>query len=135
MSPGEEPSVHAKGEIRELFTDCVNAWDGETEWWAPLEGVTLSYIAGRKFQQNWTAMNKEDRARWLIGHLWNCTDACPRDVADSLDIPSGTFASVVRRLAVTDPPDAFSDLIRRVEKKRQEGQENHHRVLAIPSPA
>jgi hypothetical protein len=127
--------VHMKGQIRELFTDCVNAWDGETEWWAPLEDVNPSYFADRKFQQNWTGMNKEDRARWLIGHLWNCTDVCPRGVANSLDIPSGTYASVVRRLAVTDPPDAFSEFIRRVEKKKREGQEVHLGVLAASSPA
>ena len=102
--------------------DCLDAWDGTTGWWAPLESVDPSHFAGHKLKKNWAGMDKEDRARWLIGQLWNCTDVCPHKVADSLDIPGGTFASIVRRLAVTDPPDAFIDLIRRVEKERQEGQ-------------
>jgi len=120
--------VHVNGRIREIFAGCVAAWDGETEWWAPLNDVNPSSFADRKFQQNWTEMNKEDRARWLIGQLWNCTDVCPHEVADSLDIPGGTFASIVRRLAMTDPPDAFIDLIRSVQKKRQEGQK-----ILVPS--
>ena len=123
--------MHVKGQIRELFMHCVGAWDGEAEWWASLEDVHPSDLAGRKVRQNWTAMNKEDRARWLLGQLWNCTDICPRDVAASLDIPAGTYASVVRRLAVTDPPDEFAELIRRVEKKQQQRQEEPQEFSAI----
>jgi hypothetical protein len=127
--------VHVKGPIRAIFTDCVDAWDGETEWWAPLEDVHPSSFSGRKLKQEWTEMNKEDRARWLLGQLWNCTDVCPRNVADSLDIPNGTFASVVRRLAVTDPPDAFAELIRQVERNRQQSQTERQALTAIFSPA
>jgi hypothetical protein len=132
---GGEQTVHVKGPIREIFTDCVDAWDGETEWWAPLKDVDSSYIATGKLQRAWTRMNKEDRARWLLGQLWNCTDICPRDVADSLDIPCGTFASVVRRLAATDPPDAFAELIRRVERHQQQPQEERRALSTISSPA
>jgi len=127
--------VHVKGAIRELFTGCVDAWDGETEWWAPLGNVNSSYFAGHKLQREWAEMSKEDRARWLLGQLWNCTDICPRDVADSLHIPSGTFATVVRRLAMTDPPDAFAELIRRVERNRQQPEEARQALITISSPA
>jgi len=123
--------VHVHGRIRDLLADCLDAWDGETGWWAPLEGVDPSHFAGHKLKKNWAGMDKEDRARWLIGQLWNCTDICPRDVAASLDIPCGTYASVVRRLAVTDPPDEFAELIRRVEKKQQQRQEEPQEFRAI----
>ncbi len=125
--------MHAQGRIRDLLTNCINAWDGETDWWAPLEGVDPSHFVGHKLKKNWAGMNKEDRARWLIGQLWNCSDICPRDVAASLDIPGGTYASVVRRLAVTDPPDEFAELIRRVEKKQQQRQEEPQEFSAICS--
>ena len=115
--------MHVKGHIRDVFTDCLDAWDRGTEWWAPLNDVGPSYFPDAKLGQQWAGMNKEDRARWLIGQLWNCTDLCPRDVADSLDIPGGTFASVVRRLAATDPPDAFAELIRRVEQRQRQRRE------------
>ena len=127
--------MHVKGQIRELFTDCVGAWNGEAEWWAPLKDVNPSYLTSRTVRQNWTEMSKEDRARWLLGQLWNCTDICPREVANSLDIPGGTYASVVRRLAVTDPPDAFIDLIRQVERKRREAQEDPRSLITISSSA
>jgi hypothetical protein len=110
--------VHVQWRIRDLLTDCLGARDGDTEWWAPLARVDASHFVGHKIRKHWAGMNKEDRARWLIGQLWNCTDSCPPDVAASLDIPGATYASIVRRLAVSDPPDAFAELLRRVEKRQ-----------------
>lgn len=123
--------MNVEGRIRNLLTDCVDAWDGETDWWAPLAAVDPSYFVRDKLKKIWAEMNKEDRARWLIGQLWNCTNICPRDVADSLNIPGGTYASVVRCLAVTDPPDEFAELIRRVKKRQQQRQEDPQEFKAI----
>jgi len=115
--------VHVQWRIRDLLTDCLAARDGDTEWWAPLARVDPSHFVGHKIKKDWAGMDKEDRARWLLGQLWNCTDSCPREVAASLDVPGATYASVVRRLAVSDPPDAFAELIRRVEERQRGARE------------
>lgn len=70
--------MHVKGHIRAVFTSCLEAWDRETEWWAPLQDVGPSSFPDSKLRRQWAGMDKEDRARWLIGQLWNCTDVCPR---------------------------------------------------------
>lgn len=125
--------MRVHGRVRDLLTDCFSVWDGETNWWAPLASVEPSYFIDHKLKTLWAEMDKEERARWLIGQLWNCTDPCPRDVADSLDIPAGTYASLVRRLAVTDPPDEFVELIRRVEQKQRRVQAEPQAVGPVVS--
>jgi hypothetical protein len=44
-------------------------------------------------------MTPIQRAAWLTGQLWNCTDMVPQMTCRDLDIPPGsTYAVAVRRL-------------------------------------
>jgi hypothetical protein len=51
----------------------------------------------------WNRLSPRERARWLTGHLWNCTDILPdfvrSDVHDEFERDVLTYGQLVRLLA------------------------------------
>jgi len=58
----------------------------------------LVYV-NAKTARKWTAMSKHERAIWLTGQLWNCSDWMSGTWYRMLDLPDGnkgTYGSVSR---------------------------------------
>jgi hypothetical protein len=93
---------HAPGYLRDALLLCLDSYGakGGGSWSDALgQGDTLTFFNADK-QRRWEGMTIPDRARWLIGQLWNCTDTVPHNNCVSLDIPRvSTYAQLVRRLA------------------------------------
>jgi hypothetical protein len=54
-----------------------------------------------KQQAQWEKTPATNRARWLLGQLWNCTDIVDSLLCDQLELPPGSrFAVLVRKLSV-----------------------------------
>ena len=86
---------HAPGHLRESFDACFSGHVSEP-WYVPLgkEGMLLN--------ATWEGLDLKQRARWLIGQLWNCSDILPRDCCEGLDVPIGSsYATGVRTLRST----------------------------------
>jgi hypothetical protein len=65
-------------------------------WWNCLNFESFAY-ADRNALEN---MQPKERARWLLGRLWNCTDVAPSTTCCDFDLPPGcSFAQLVRALA------------------------------------
>jgi hypothetical protein len=74
---------HAPGHLREAFETWVE------------DGATASTVA-----VGWDDTTVP--IRWLIGHLWNCSDIMPSGLCAQLDMPAGTtYARAVRHLRST----------------------------------
>src|SRR5687767_14169105 len=87
-SPRREPAMrytpgrggHAPGHLRGLF--CIGAEDwpnalasGEANVW---------WDEGRASW--WNGLTVEQRARWITGQLWNCSDVLPSAVYQNLEL-------------------------------------------------
>ncbi len=88
----------APGHLREMFVDVI---EGNTQdpWWLAFGAEGLVVFYDPRMQARWDRWDARERARWLLGQLWNCTDIMPSDLCQSLDLPPGsTYAQAVRRL-------------------------------------
>jgi SH3 domain-containing protein len=77
--------------LRDAFSTAV------VESWPPDADV----VAFRDPQQRarWEAMTSAQRAEWLTGQLWHCSDVLPSAVCTELRLPPGaTFAKAARSL-------------------------------------
>jgi hypothetical protein len=91
------------GHIRDVFYQCLEAWSGRGPWYAPLRDIEDVFWTEAD-ETAWQAATVEQRARWLVGQLWNCDDQLPgdvvRDLEDVLDtrLCCTTCAGAVRML-------------------------------------
>ena len=51
-----------------------------------------------QFQKHWDRLPSKERARWLVGQLWNCSDSLPGELYREFEVESGTYAGLVRKL-------------------------------------
>ena len=88
----------APGHLREALLACLDDSAAE-HWYDKLtddETLIFHYVP---MQIRWEKMTLRERARWLCGQLWNCTDILPGMACADLDLPEGsTYARAVRKL-------------------------------------
>ncbi|MEK7996030.1 MAG: hypothetical protein AAB403_19695 [Planctomycetota bacterium] len=89
---------HAPGHLRDAFGACWDVLSAE-HWYDALAEEDALLFYEPKMQRKWEAMALTERARWLIGQLWNCSDIMPSDLCSTLEMPEGsTYAQAVRKL-------------------------------------
>jgi hypothetical protein len=92
---------HAPGHISDALTTCIDEWfclGGN--WYDALGKPETIEFANPTMQRRWDRMKIRDRARWLVGQLWNCTDIIGGSYSSGLDLPGKqTIAAGVRYLA------------------------------------
>lgn len=89
---------HAPSHLRYAFLHGVGE-DPWSAWPAPLaeEEAVVHFSAG--LAEWWAGQTVEQRARWLTGQLWNCSDVVPSTTCMELDLPQGsTYARAARHL-------------------------------------
>jgi len=59
---------HAPGHIRECLIEALD--DFERDWWKNLNIELLR----ERHQRWWNESSNDQRAYWLLGQLWHCTD-------------------------------------------------------------
>jgi hypothetical protein len=88
---------HAPGHLRDLPIQALE--DSNTHnWW---EAIPIEDVFDHEEQQAWwECLRALDRAKWLTGQLWNCTDILPGGIYDMLDMSGhmGTFGAAARLL-------------------------------------
>ena len=89
---------HAPGHLRDALLDAIDAqFAGGGEWWDELE----MFFYNERRQQRWDGAAPKERARWVLGQLWNSTDIVPGSICDAAGVPMGSsFASLVRQLVL-----------------------------------
>lgn len=100
---------HAPGHLRDALLACFEDPDSAAPWWETLGDTdALSFYDPAK-QAAWETKSTKERARWLTGQLWNCSDILPGDVVTQLlelaersndpPLPNiGTYATAARFL-------------------------------------
>jgi hypothetical protein len=90
---------HAPGHLREAFMACVDEQFIGQRWWEALaREETLEFFDPKK-QAAWECLTLRERATWLTGQLWNCSDILGGEYCQLLDLPLGsTYARAVRKL-------------------------------------
>ena len=96
---------HAPGHLRDCLGNAL--LDHEGDWWRHLE---MNFMRERH-QRWWDSTSASDRAYWLIGQLWNCTDTVPSELRESvrdwLEDEYFSYARLVRALkADLDAPNS-----------------------------
>ena len=89
---------HAPGHLRDALLDC---FEGQVSkpWYKPLGESEALVFRHQEMQAAWDVMGLKQRAQWLIGQLWNCTDVLPSMACENLDIQRGsTYAQAARKL-------------------------------------
>ncbi len=61
---------HAPGHIRECLLEAL---DHNEDWWRNLK---MDFMRERH-QRWWDSASDSERAYWLLGQLWHCTDTVP----------------------------------------------------------
>jgi hypothetical protein len=88
---------HAPGHIREALENAliegeIDSWEQrvEIEWWNPAQ------------ESWWKTLSQNQRAQWVLGQLWNCTDCLPGAIHDLFrsehDVRVGSYAALARHL-------------------------------------
>src|SRR4051794_13060376 len=71
---------HAPGHLRELFGTGTEDWpnalasDEANVWWDESQAAW------------WNGLTVEQRAQWITGQLWNCSDILPSSVYQHLEL-------------------------------------------------
>jgi hypothetical protein len=88
---------HAPGHLRRSFLDCLES--NQEPWYALLGDSDTLFFYNAQQQARWHRMTLPERARWLTGQLWNCTDTLPESICWDLDIEEGSsYAMAARKL-------------------------------------
>lgn len=88
---------HAPGHLRDLFLAGLSGHDGP--WPNGLAGADILDAVPAERRDWWRQASVNERARWLTGQLWDCTDTLPAGDCESLDLPRGsTYAQAARSL-------------------------------------
>jgi hypothetical protein len=87
---------HAPEYLTDALVEALERTFGITSsWW---DGLEIDFNDEAK-PAWWPEITNRERARWLMGQLWNCNDLVPWDICSRLDFPPGTsFAQMVRML-------------------------------------
>jgi hypothetical protein len=94
MSYNPSRGGHAPGHLREALLECLdNPMPGP--WFSALADREVLSFNDTAMQSRWDRMSIKDRARWLTGKLWNCSDILPGGYDEDLD---ATYATAVREL-------------------------------------
>lgn len=82
------------GHLRDAFTTAV-----DVNWPPDAEAVEFHDPTQ---QARWETMTPDQRADWLTGQLWHCSDIMPSDTCSELALPPGsTYARAARLLRMT----------------------------------
>jgi hypothetical protein len=103
MGSGLPTAGHAPGHLRDAFTYGVQAYS--LHWPAALldEQALVWFDDDRAAW--WASLTADQRAHWLTGQLWNCTDILPGGDCESLGLPHGsTYAQAARLIRRTTRP-------------------------------
>ncbi len=88
----------APGYLRNALLDTLD-WAYENDWFERLgENPDLMFFYSKTKQERWDAMTTPEKAHWLCGQLWNCTDILPGGVAQDFELTQNSYACLVRRL-------------------------------------
>ena len=92
---------HAPSHLRHAFLHGIGeGW--VSEWPAPLADEEAIVHFGARLAERWAGLTVEQRARWLTGQLWNCTDIMPSLACEQLELPLvSTSARAARHLRDT----------------------------------
>jgi hypothetical protein len=91
-------SGHAPGYLSGALVEAIEAsfWGGKS-WWEVLE---INFVDPAE-QRSWDRITALERAAWLLGQLWNCTDILGALVCSTADLTGNkTVAQFVRILKV-----------------------------------
>ena len=91
---------HAPGYLREVLLACMEQQCNSLEpnCYAPLAKYQMIFWNPQR-QRNGDNCSVEERARRLIGQLWNCTDIMPGWLCSFFDLPQAcSYATSVRLL-------------------------------------
>ena len=92
---------HAPGHLRHAFLHGLGEGWGSA-WPAPLAEAEALDWSNEQRAAWWAGLTVEQRARWLTGQLWNCTDIMPSLACEQLELPLGsTYARAARHLRDT----------------------------------
>jgi hypothetical protein len=95
---------HAPGHLRDALLGGLDHDVVEVE--TQLEAIEqyladedALYFYNPEKQLKWEGASAVDRAKWLIGQLWNCIDILPQTYCAQLDLREGsTYAVAVRKI-------------------------------------
>jgi hypothetical protein len=89
---------HAPGHLRDALLDTLD-WAYQEDWFERLaEDPDVLIFRNPSKQERWERMSGREKALWLCGQLWNCTDILPRLVASEFDLRRNTYAVLARHL-------------------------------------
>jgi hypothetical protein len=84
---------HAPGHLRGLLDLAIEDWPHA------LMGEEAHIWRDGKRADWWNGLAVDQRARWITGQLWNCTDTLDSGACEDLGLPHGsTYAQAVRSL-------------------------------------
>jgi hypothetical protein len=87
---------HAPGHLRNAFLDSL---DGRLGSHGEVHADAVSFY-DPNLQKRWDAWDGRQRARWLLGQLFSCSDILPGSVADEVASLSDTlYAKDIRTYA------------------------------------
>jgi hypothetical protein len=67
-------------------------------WYGALADDETLRFYDPSMQARWDEMALKDRALWLTGQLWNCSDILPGGACSELDLPAGSTYAVAARM-------------------------------------
>jgi hypothetical protein len=78
--------------LREAFLECLERFNlGESEnWYDALSDDEVLWFYRPEIRKYWEKLPAVDRAKWLIGQLWNCTDILPSSACCQLELKQGS---------------------------------------------
>jgi hypothetical protein len=92
---------HAPGHLRDAFAAYIDS-GCEAEVFQEPETI---WFYDKKLQRQWDRWPLEQRLRWLLGQLHNCSDVMPSGMCESLDLRYGsTYARAARKLLAEEFP-------------------------------
>ena len=89
---------HAPGYLRDALLETLD-WHYKQYWFKRLaEDPGYVCLWNDEKQAKWERMSVTEKAHWLCGQLWNCTDALPDGdiMAEDFNLTSTTYAALVR---------------------------------------
>ena len=92
---------HAPGHLRDaLLTAALAASSGDPPaWWDVLGDEEVISFGNPEKRDWWDNLDPKQRARWLTGQLWNCSDILPGIVCQEFDLQGKqTYGCLARHL-------------------------------------
>lgn len=84
----------------------------EEHWFEALgEDEDILCFINANDQERWEKMSATEKAHWLCGQLWNCTDILPWMVAQDFELKRNTYAALVRHLRLLIPESSVGTVV------------------------